>query len=259
MTDPERKRNADPEVVTPLQRQVLKIVGAAEQAYGPVGLRLMGGTALAGYYLHHRQSEDLDLFGGPPMNARDFGLFVRARLEAEGFTVDTDERYPLNQGFARFVVAGGDHPPVQIDFGRESPFMLEPAITTAEGIMVGSFRDLCAGKLSAASGRFASRDFIDLHAILWRPRRDGGEVDEDTIRRRMTELLRDVRATDPGLTPPIIADGLGRALGQALVAGFPLRLLHSYTEAAVQRTLRTARAVCADATGDEWMKLEQSE
>jgi len=51
---------AYPEVVSPLHVRTLGAVARAEEAYGSIDLRLEGGTALAGYYLGHRQSEDLD-------------------------------------------------------------------------------------------------------------------------------------------------------------------------------------------------------
>ncbi len=49
-----------PEVLTPVQIGVLKALG--EEAFFKKHFYLTGGTALAGFYLHHRYSEDLGFF-----------------------------------------------------------------------------------------------------------------------------------------------------------------------------------------------------
>ena len=74
---------ADPGVVRQLHLDILRIVAETEAVYGDVGLRLEGGTALAAYHLGHRESEDLDFFGDPHMDARDFGAALQRRLEAD--------------------------------------------------------------------------------------------------------------------------------------------------------------------------------
>ena len=75
-----------------LQRQVLHEFFAREQ-----GFFLTGGGALAGFYLHHRETEDLDLFTvdetgferGVPALAdavAALGASMVARQQATGFT-----------------------------------------------------------------------------------------------------------------------------------------------------------------------------
>jgi hypothetical protein len=45
---------ADRRVVSDLHLQIMRVVARTEEAYGEVGLRLEGGTALAAYHLKHR-------------------------------------------------------------------------------------------------------------------------------------------------------------------------------------------------------------
>lgn len=241
---------ADRRVLTPLQGRVLGLVAEAEHAYGSIDLRLEGGTALSAYYLGHRLSEDLDLFGGLEMDARDFSRIVEDRVLADGLHVVA--RGPLSQGFAELYVADGpgdrDRMPagtVKVHFGRTSPFKLAPSVPTRESIRVGSYQDLCAGKLHAVCDRYQPRDFIDLHCILHRPEKGEEVPDEDELRRRFSALVDDLEAMDPGLTEVQVGQALARALGRRVLSEFPLRLLVSLEEEQIQATVGLAVEECA--------------
>jgi predicted nucleotidyltransferase component of viral defense system len=157
-------RSADLDVVTPFHVHLMRIVGDAGSRYGLSNLRLEGGTALAAFYLHHRESEDLDFFADSPLDVRDWGPFAASHLGDAGIPARLDG--PPNVGMARIVAVNPDNPDqeIKIDLATQSPFKLAPLEETAEGIRVASYRDLCTGKLSAAYGRYLPRDFIDLHA-----------------------------------------------------------------------------------------------
>ncbi len=59
---------AHPDIVSPLQILLLRLIAKAEREYGFVGLRLEGGTALSAYYLRHREvGEALARGIDPPM------------------------------------------------------------------------------------------------------------------------------------------------------------------------------------------------
>lgn len=62
------------DVLYPLQDEVLAITSSLE-----TGLYLSGGTAISRGYLHHRYSEDLDLFAD---DAPDFGLWAARLIQA---------------------------------------------------------------------------------------------------------------------------------------------------------------------------------
>src|SRR4030088_2239928 len=92
-------------VLYPLQDRILAVAAT----YGD-GLVLTGGTALARLYLHHRYSDDIDLFtlqGHAGTLGRDFGN----ELESKGFVV---EPVTESAAFMRMWVGDGDHR-VQVD------------------------------------------------------------------------------------------------------------------------------------------------
>ncbi len=228
---------ADPSVVRELHRRVLRLVADAQREYGDLGLKLEGGTALAAYYLHHRESEDLDFFGRPGMDAGDFARFVADRSAGAGISVV--RRGPATRGFSELIVqdAAAQDPPLRIQFGIQSPYTLDSAQPSKEGVPVASYRDLCAGKLHAICDRFEPRDFVDLHAILHRPEPGGSAPSEVERRRRIRHLVADLQAIDPGFTTPRIGEAVARGLRGDLMSGFPLRLLNEVTESELRATV----------------------
>lgn len=239
-------------VVSEFHLRLMRAVGDAQRAYGDVGIRLEGGTALAAYHLGHRQSADLDFFGDPALNARDFGEFLRSRVAQAGMVLEPVGL--VNQGFARYQAsepADPEAPAILLDFARNSPFHLADREEAEEGIRVGSYRDLCTGKLHAVCGRFEPRDFLDLHAILTRGMQNRVQ-DDETLRRRFSDLVRDALEADPGLTIPYIAQAIARGVGRPLVAAFPLRLFAEFGEEDVQETLRLCVNECAALVRAGW-------
>ncbi|MGH7563879.1 MAG: nucleotidyl transferase AbiEii/AbiGii toxin family protein [Gemmatimonadota bacterium] len=232
---PGRVLQADPAVVTPLHMEILRQVAAAEKDYGDLGLRLEGGTALAAYHLKHRRSEDLDFFAHREMDARDFSAFVAEQLRKQGQNVR-----PLRatRGFAELLIANEEkgQEPIRVEFGRTSPFELAPPDKSREGILVASYRDLCAGKLRAVCDRYEPKDFIDLHVIL-RHRED--------LRGSFLNLLADLEVSDPGLGPAQVGEALGRGLGHDIIDEFPLRMLVQISTEEIQETIQLAIAECA--------------
>ncbi|MGI8508662.1 MAG: nucleotidyl transferase AbiEii/AbiGii toxin family protein [Gemmatimonadaceae bacterium] len=101
-------RQMDAGVVSPLQLRVAQIVGRGVPDYGKgfadAGLWLDGGTALASYYLAHRESDDLDFFGDPSMHAGDVAMQMRLTLELEGLT--TEPASGSSVAIATFIVRG---------------------------------------------------------------------------------------------------------------------------------------------------------
>lgn len=237
--------SADPAVVSPLHLRIMRMVAEAAEAYEAPNLRLEGGTALAAYDLHHRQSEDLDFFADYGINAKAFGHAVETYSATHGLRMTAFGA--SSAGMARYVVldpSAPDHA-VKVDFAAQSPFRLDPLRETADGIRIGSFRDLCAGKLHAIGDRFEERDFIDLHVIVTR---DGG--DAEVVRSRFRDLLSDVMRIDPGLNPSYVGQGISRGLNRPIVTALSLRLLIDVGEDAIQRTLDLCIDECARATAD---------
>ncbi|MEJ7811131.1 MAG: nucleotidyl transferase AbiEii/AbiGii toxin family protein [Gemmatimonadaceae bacterium] len=246
-------RAADRRVVTSLHVRLLELVAEAHARYGDVGLRLEGGTALAAYHLHHRESADLDFFGNLDLNALDFTRQLRAHIRAADLPADLIGA--PNQGYARLAVHSatpGDATVVMVDIARSSTFLLEPTELTVEGVRIASYRDLCAGKLHAICDRFEPRDYVDLHVILRRPAGVADTVgDPSGATERFRALVRDVMEVDPGLGIPHIAQAIARGSNRAIVAALPLRILVPLSEDDVQRTIHLCAEECARAVRAE--------
>jgi Nucleotidyl transferase AbiEii toxin, Type IV TA system len=237
-------RKADPRVVTPFHVRLMQLIADAGPRYGASNLRLQGGTALAAYHLHHRESEDLDFFADSPIDARDWGKFVQAHVADAGI-----ELIPTgvpNMGMARYTAANPEIPEqkVKIDLVQESPFRLAPLEMTAEGIWIGSYRDMCASKLGAILNRFEVRDHLDLHVIL-NPAEDGTLASEDEVRAAFSALLTDAMECDPGIGPEYAGQEISRGQNRPILSAFRLRVLRKIEEADIQRTLRICLAECA--------------
>jgi Nucleotidyl transferase AbiEii toxin, Type IV TA system len=221
----------------------MQVVADAGPAYGVSNLRLQGGTALAAYHLHHRESEDLDFFADAPLDARHWGEFVQSRMKDAGIEL-TPSGVP-NMGMARYVATNPEMPAqqVKIDLVQESPFKLAPLEMTAEGVWIGSYRDMCASKLGAILNRFEVRDHLDLHVVL----NPGDDTlsSEGEIREHFSALLSDVMECDPGVSPPYAGQGISRGIGRPIVSAFPLRMVREIREEDVQRTLQICFAECA--------------
>ena len=225
--------------------RMMRLVARTAAAAGNTSVRLEGGTALAAYYLGHRESEDLDFFSDYGFDQRAFGDAVAAEGATEGLRFTPTGA--ANPTFARFLVHDEQNPadpPLKVDLGGQSPFHLAPLEETTEEIRVASYRDLTAGKLHAICDRFEARDYIDLHVILTCGVSDSTRL-EQIIRVRTRSLIRDVMEIDPGLDPRIVGDAVLRGLNTPLLARFPLRLLVPLSEAELQQSLAIATSECA--------------
>ena len=112
---------------------------------------LMGDTALA-MYLRHRRSRDLDVFIHEPFSPET----VLGRLPTEAaVAVDNIAEGTLN------VSVNGVR--VQFLHARDQSQLDEP--TTAEGLAIGSMRDIAATKYKVIGDRGEMRDYYDLMRI----------------------------------------------------------------------------------------------
>jgi predicted nucleotidyltransferase component of viral defense system len=124
---------------------------------------LTGGTALARFYFHHRESLDLDLF------TNDFGqdfaqvnqavLVMLQALELQITSqVVTDE-------FIQYIVADQAGTPLKIDLVKDVPVHFGDLLTR-NGVRLDSLENIGANKVLAVFGRTDAKDFIDLYWIL---------------------------------------------------------------------------------------------
>lgn len=184
-----------------LQRDLLREFFARERRFV-----LTGGGALVGYHLHHRTSDELDLFGKPPAHADEARRAVDAGAEALGATVEALRTHP---DFVRLLVRRGEEAAVVDLVIDRAPDVDEPR-DAGDGVRVHSLREITANSVCALVGRAEIRDLIDLRAMLQggidlptaladAERKDGG-VSAATLAWILDQIVIGEQATLPGVT-----------------------------------------------------------
>lgn len=134
-----------PEQLRALAR--LKSVGGIGRFY------LVGGSALA-FHLHHRRSNDLDLFGPEDASFSSFRALARSHPRSA-------QVVKVGEATLRMEIGG-----VPIDVVRYPYPPLEKPTTGPAGFPVAGLIDLATNKLATIAKRGLQRDFWDLFAIL---------------------------------------------------------------------------------------------
>ncbi len=144
--------------LTNLQAEVLKSFFAQ-----PIGKSyfLTGGTALSGFYFHHRESIDLDLFTFETIEIES----VRQVFEliAAKASLSLDHRV-ATEGYHKFFLIGKKEE-LKIDLVKDQKVHFGD-IKTFGKIRVDSIENIGSNKITAIFGRTEAKDFIDLYFIL---------------------------------------------------------------------------------------------
>lgn len=123
---------------------------------------LTGGTALAAFYLAHRESQDLDLFSLEPFDTlalrttmQEISKKSNARLTFQVRSETYHELYLENtkEGWRQ-----------KIDIVQEQPKHFGTVISI-EGVFVDSLINIATNKILAIYGRLEPKDYIDLYII----------------------------------------------------------------------------------------------
>lgn len=169
-----------------LQKRVLDSLAAIRPPF-----ILGGGGALAGVYLAHRQTRDLDLFWRDQTQLGDIPGLIEARLTTDGFTVTPLQRSPL---FVQLRVADASSV-VVVDLIAEPTPSLEPPCLCRIGqsdILVDAPHAILTEKLCALLGRSELRDLIDVEALV----RSGEDL---------SSAVADAPRRDSGFSPLTLA------------------------------------------------------
>jgi hypothetical protein len=143
-----------------LQQRILRTLAGIEPPFV-----LAGGGAVAGFYLGHRSTRDLDLFWRRLGSLGDLPDTVRRRLTGAGLSVEPIQTAPQ---FHRFVVNDGTDSCV-LDLVADPAPPREPPVLFMLGgveIQVESTATLLAEKLCALLGRTEARDLDDAGLLL---------------------------------------------------------------------------------------------
>lgn len=145
-------------LVTDQQRRLLKAIGRSTDLAGRY--YLTGGTALAGFYLQHRHSEDLDFFSEQEFDVADLNVFWRSISRTMGITsIDFQHSFNRNLFFLQL-----DGQTLKTEF-TYFPFpRIEPG-SVQYGVTIDSLIDIAVNKLFTIYQQPRARDYIDLFCI----------------------------------------------------------------------------------------------
>lgn len=144
---------------TPLQKQIFNKVSKdpvlSKQFY------FTGGTALSAFYLHHRESEDLDFFSESD--------FEDTKIEELINNLSISFKIPYRftkKGEARiFEFVKNDKLLIKIDFNYY-PYKRVEKGNKHQEIEIDSLRDIAINKLLTINQRGDVKDFVDLYFLL---------------------------------------------------------------------------------------------
>lgn len=149
---------------------------------------LTGGGALVGFYLGHRETEDLDLFCSDGA-ALEGGVRALELAAAEcGATLSMKQRYPE----LRRLLAERGEERCLVDLVIDRAPAIEPDKATVGLIRVDTLREIAANKICALVGRAEIKDLVDLKALLMA----GADLEQATV---------DAETKDGGADPATLA------------------------------------------------------
>lgn len=120
-----------------------------------------GGTALAGVYLHHRESEDLDFFSEERFDTLATLNAVTKWSQKYNLEVTSTE----NDVVQIFSLKFPNSNILKVDFGYY-PYQRVQKGTTIESLQVDSLLDIAINKLVTIHQRHQVKDFVDLYFLL---------------------------------------------------------------------------------------------
>lgn len=212
--------SADSADLSDLQRQVLHAFFARER-----GFVLTGGAALVGFHLHHRFTDDLDLF------AYDDNAFERGRAVLNDLSQELQLTVVIVQdapGFKRFVLTRGTEA-VVVDLVREYVSQAFPDILH-DGIRVDAPEEILINKITTIVSRAEERDLVDLLVL-------------ERAGLRIEDSLAAAMAKDGGCTPATLAWVLSQVDVKddaKLPAGIAAPMLRAFIAALIQRLRKAA-------------------
>jgi len=199
---------SSPSALTPAQKSLIRAFFERTDAFF-----LTGGSALAGYYLDHRTSADLDLFTVQGAVFPHGKRILEDAVRSLGGTAEVVREYP---GFAELRATFGDGS-LKVDLVHETVAQVRTEKPRFDGAVIDSVEDIAANKFCAIVGRSEIRDYVDLVFLD----RAGHDIDE---------AIRRARDKDAGVEPATLA----WILGQVRVRNIPTTLLKPLTVAELQ-------------------------
>ncbi len=147
-----------PNILTETQQTVLRVIGSSQQLHDR--FYLTGGTALAGFYLGHRYSEDLDFFSFEDVDPMGIEVFLKAYKDELGYeSYEYQQSMNRNLYFLRY-----DEEELKMEF-TYFPFLQIEKPIEDDGLRIDSVLDIAVNKLFTIYQRSVARDYIDLYML----------------------------------------------------------------------------------------------
>lgn len=147
-------------ILTPFQQKFLDIL--ATNNYITRHFYFTGGTVLSEFYLHHRLSEDFDLFSENEVSLTPISSFLKKYSGELGINKITHRPF---MGLHSFILFFGSSQKFKIDFN----YYPYPRINVGKkykNLNVDSLYDIAANKVHTLFMNPRTRDYIDLFFIL---------------------------------------------------------------------------------------------
>ncbi len=141
--------------LTPLQQDVLNAFFAIETRFF-----LTGGAALAGFYLQHRETHDLDLFAVDDILDEGVALLNQVARQLQSSL----ESIRTSPDFRRFLLRRGSDA-IVIDLVRERVPQICGEKAVIRGIRIDRPEEILANKLCTLLSRSEVRDLVDVRAL----------------------------------------------------------------------------------------------
>jgi len=123
---------------------------------------LSGGTALSSWYLHHRESYDLDFFSDQPFDGEKITYWIKQnekKFEYQSLVINDDF------GFYTFLFRYRDNSRFKVDFAHYTSKRLTKGMDW-KGLEIDSMYEIAVNKIHTIRTHPRERDYIDLYCIL---------------------------------------------------------------------------------------------
>lgn len=155
------QKMAQGEGLTSRQKEFLAVV--LETPYILKKFYLSGGTVLSSWYLHHRESFDLDFFSEEEEVNSDHLIKWITGIKDKLDIVDVAHEQQLGFNFFNLTYSNGDK--LKIDFSYFPSPRIEKGISW-NGLEIDSLYDIAVNKFHTIATSPRGRDYFDLYLIL---------------------------------------------------------------------------------------------
>ncbi len=121
-----------------------------------------GGTALASYYLEHRESEDIDIFSRDPWDPQNVLPILTSIVTKKGGRITTRLVDPVHIYMLHF----GDGTSLKVDFAHYPYGLMEQSGLSYNTLRVDSKLDIAINKLLSITQRSEVKDYVDSYFLL---------------------------------------------------------------------------------------------